>query len=207
LPEFIELDDLIAYGQMGLVEAAQGFDAQRGSQFATFAYYRVRGAIYDGLSKMNWVSRSQYQQIRQEQLGGDVLAVEASSGDPSADSTLDDDVQWLKRTAGSLAVVQLMTRSGEDTYDDEANLADPHVQPPSMEASSRETAAALRQLIDQLPADAAALVRGVYFEGLTIQEAGERIGVSKAWASRLHAKTLDRLGRSLRRLGVTDSDD
>jgi DNA-directed RNA polymerase specialized sigma subunit len=60
LPARIELDDLIAYGELGLLEAAQSFDARRGCQFSTFAYYRIRGAIYDGAAKMGWgVSLSQ----------------------------------------------------------------------------------------------------------------------------------------------------
>ncbi len=47
LPTQFELDDLIGYGQVGLAEAAQEFDPARGVRFATYAYYRVRGAIYD----------------------------------------------------------------------------------------------------------------------------------------------------------------
>jgi RNA polymerase sigma factor for flagellar operon FliA len=62
----------------------------------------------------------------------------------------------------------------------------------------------LHQLVDALPADAAALIRGAYFEGLSLKEAGERIGVSKAWASRLHAKTLGQLARSLAELQLVD---
>ena len=54
LPANIDLEDLIAYGQLGLVEAARSFDAGRGCQFSTFAYYRIRGAIYDGAAKMSW---------------------------------------------------------------------------------------------------------------------------------------------------------
>jgi RNA polymerase sigma factor for flagellar operon FliA len=65
----------------------------------------------------------------------------------------------------------------------------------------------LRELIDALPSDSGSLIRGAYFEGLTLKQAGERIGVSKAWASRLHAKTLQRLARALRLLGRDDSSD
>ena len=48
------------------------------------------------------------------------------------------------------------------------------------------------------------LIRGAYFEGLTLKEAGERIGISKAWASRLHAKTLGQLARSLEEMQLAD---
>ena len=51
----IELDDLIAYGMTGLLEAGERFDAKQGANFTTFSYYRIRGAIYDGLRGMGWV--------------------------------------------------------------------------------------------------------------------------------------------------------
>jgi RNA polymerase sigma factor FliA len=56
----IELDDLVGYGAKGLVEAAERFDARHGVAFTTFAYYRIRGAMYDGLRVMGWYSRADH---------------------------------------------------------------------------------------------------------------------------------------------------
>ena len=56
----IEYDDLVAYGSKGLVEAADRFDARPGVAFTTFAYYRIRGAMFDGLRTMGWYSRADY---------------------------------------------------------------------------------------------------------------------------------------------------
>jgi RNA polymerase sigma factor for flagellar operon FliA len=204
LPSHVEFEDLVGYGQAGLAEAARSFDPAVGSQFSTFAYYRIRGAIYDGLAKMNWFSRSQYQQVKTQQMSAEVLAVDGES--PAESSSLKDDVNWLTRTSGALGVVYLMTRGAEDAEGGAQELADPSTPTPAVELARRELAAKLHQLLDELPAEAAALTRGVYFEGLTLQEAGERIGVSKAWASRLHARTLERLARSLRRMGVSDAE-
>ena len=60
-------------------------------------------------------------------------------------------------------------------------------------AIHREISQKLHELIAALPPEAAALIRATYFEGLTLQEAGTKLGVSKSWASRLHAKALERL--------------
>ncbi len=54
----IGVDDLVGYGSKGLVEAAERFDARQGVAFSTFAYYRIRGAMYDGMRVMGWYSRS-----------------------------------------------------------------------------------------------------------------------------------------------------
>jgi RNA polymerase sigma factor for flagellar operon FliA len=55
-----------------------------------------------------------------------------------------------------------------------------------------------------LPAEARTLIQATYFEGLTLQDAAKRIGISKAWASRLHVKTLQQLANALRHAGVAD---
>jgi RNA polymerase sigma factor for flagellar operon FliA len=204
LPGYVELDDLVAYGQMGLAEAARSFDPARGHQFSTFAYYRIRGAIYDGLGKMNWFNRSQYAQARGQGMADDVLAVEAESqGEPS--DSLRDEVRWLKRTTGTLGVVYLMAQASED-QDAAGNVVDEKADAPPSVLVRRELHEKLHALVDSLSSEAATLIKAVYFEGLTIQDAGQRIGVSKAWASRLHAKTLEQLARALRRTGVSDAE-
>src|SRR3954468_9667152 len=48
----LEMDELVSYGQVGLLEAAERFDPKVGANFLTFAHYRIKGAIFDGLRKM-----------------------------------------------------------------------------------------------------------------------------------------------------------
>src|SRR5437773_10688967 len=67
LPREIEFDDLVAYGTQGLLEAADRFDGRHGASFTTFAYYRVRGAIFDGLRRMGWLPRAEYARTRFEE--------------------------------------------------------------------------------------------------------------------------------------------
>src|SRR5262249_54862619 len=55
LPPSVDRDDLIGAAELGLVEAARNFDPTRGVLFKTFAYYRIRGAIYDALRRMGWL--------------------------------------------------------------------------------------------------------------------------------------------------------
>src|ERR1700743_3326136 len=64
LPREIEFDDLYNYGMQGLLEAAERYDRKHGVTFQTFAYYRVRGAMFDGLRNMGWLPRHEYQRVR-----------------------------------------------------------------------------------------------------------------------------------------------
>ncbi|MCC6510007.1 MAG: sigma-70 family RNA polymerase sigma factor, partial [Pirellulaceae bacterium] len=81
VPVRVDLDDLIAYGEVGLAEAARDFQPDRGNQFSTYAYYRIRGAIYDGLAKMTWTSRARYRKMRYESMANDVLESEREADD------------------------------------------------------------------------------------------------------------------------------
>ena len=75
---------------------------------------------------------------------------------------------------------------------------------PGMLALNREMASRLLKLIKQLPLVEQQLIEDIYFEGLSLQNSASRLGISKSWASRVHARTLDELGRALRRIGGGD---
>src|SRR4030095_9731681 len=73
LPPNIERGDIIGAAELGLVQAAQAFDLSRGVLFKTFAFYRIRVAVYDGLRKMAWFSKAQYQQYKFERAANEYL--------------------------------------------------------------------------------------------------------------------------------------
>jgi RNA polymerase sigma factor for flagellar operon FliA len=202
LPKHVDLDDLVSYGQVGLAEAARDYEEGRG-HFTTFAYYRVRGAILDGLSKMRWFNQADYHRGKYERMAQEVLYPDDETN-PQRSTELEDDVRWLKNVGGALATVYLFCHSTGEQTDGAGAVEDDHAASPPAMLLKREIHEKLHQLVNALPEDAAALIRGAYFEGLSLKEAGERIGVSKAWASRLHAKTLGQLARSLAEMQLAD---
>ena len=58
--------------------------------------------------------------------------------------------------------------------------------------------------VKKLPAPESRLIQLVYFEGYTLQDAGEVLGISKSWASRLHAKILESLATEMRQMNLHD---
>lgn len=198
-----DLDDLVSYGQVGLAEAAQEFQADRGTQFSTYAYYRIRGAMYDGISKMSGTRRSEYHRVRFQQKAGDVLsdAAAAPGSTASAAKGPEEDATWLVNLTQKLTVVYLATAIGQEVLD---GATDPAMQSPAEVVAQRELHERLNTLIAHLPSEEKSLIRATYFEGLSLQDAAVRLGISKSWASRLHSKTLQRLATALRRLGLGD---
>ena len=74
---------------------------------------------------------------------------------------------------------------------------DANTPAPSDVAEQSELQQVVRKLLTDLPEQERKLIQGIYFDGMTIKEAGEQIGISKAWASRLHARVLDTLALQL----------
>lgn len=200
LPARIEIDELIAYGQVGLIEAANKFDPDRGIRFTTFAYYRIRGAIFDGLSEMSWFTARDYHRGRYERLAADAMESEADRPEEASDTAAENS-RWLTGVSTRLAVVSLMSSAGEEG--DVATRANERGARPSDRLEVDELIAALRESVARLPDQQRALIEMAYYDGLTLKESGERLGISKSWASRLHDKALQSLSEGLIRRGVT----
>lgn len=201
LPVRVDLEDLIAYGELGLAEAARDFEPELGNQFSTFSYYRIRGAIYDGLAKMTWTSRARYRRLRYESMAGDVLESEREMDDGHPRSA-EESGRWFGRVTERLAMVFLAC-DGEGDQSFGNSTVDPS-EGVSARIIHREASEKLRAMVERLPESDKRLINYVYFEGLSLQEAGNRLGFSKSWASRLHARILERLAEDMRRLGLHD---
>ncbi len=196
LPPQIGMDDLIAYGQLGLAEAAQSFQDDKGASFSTFAYYRIRGAIYDGISKMSWNSHAARMQNRYQKMAADTLQAGAAEGDP-AKATAEENAKWLGSITEKLAIVYLASH-GEETQHAFQAVADARAEKPDDQLENEEIQRLLKKLLKTLAPQEQDLIRMTYYEGLSLKEAADKLGKSKSWASRLHQAILERLARALR---------
>lgn len=186
----LELDELVAWGQVGLFEAAERFDPRVGANFLTFAHYRIKGAIFDGLRKMGVLrggdARNAYISERANAFLGNLSDREAGGGNRTG--SIVDDVNDISNAVTGLAMVFATSLEGAESLQlsDESLPADQRLE---LEQLKRRVRAA----IAQLPEKERKLLEGYYFQGKTLEEAGAGIGQSKSWASRLHARAVERL--------------
>lgn len=194
--DYIEFDELVAIGNAGLAEAAQRYDPDRGVAFATFAWYRVQGAIVDGLRRSSslpkrvWArlvalrAASEYLEHRAERETGarKTGAAPATGGDALAQVK---DAMSAIRTM-YVTSLEAMQEGGFDRAPDDAPTAESTVD-------SARFARKLRIALRKLPERERALVEKHYWEGKNLLEAGGELGISKSWASRLHAQAMERL--------------
>lgn len=192
----IEFEDLVEYGMIGLLEAADRYDPEFGANFMTFAYYRIRGAIYDGLRGMGWMSRSEYAKARFEERANEYLAAVAQAeeaGEAPPENPFEHAVQDLAAAVQGLAAVYITTIDGAEGLQikDEANAhADESLGLDQARGLVRET---IKKLSDQ----ERQLLEMYYYKEMSLQEVGEKLGLSKSWTSRLHARVIEKLHRLL----------
>lgn len=203
LPVSVDMDDLIGYGQLGLAQAASEFDSERGVKFSTYSYYRIRGAIFDGLTKMAWFRRSPHGGTKFEQMANEVLRLESDEAKESEASNVESNGKWFSNLTRTLSVAYLSSQRNESgDEENQGDVADPSTVLPVAAASSNEISEKLFNLVESLPLQSALLIRIAYFEGHSLQEASEIMGISKSWGSRLHSRALEKLAHSLKDLGV-----
>lgn len=201
----IEFDDLLSYGMLGLMEAADRYDAKYGANFMTFAYYRVRGAIYDGLRSMGWVSRTEYQKHRFEQHANEYLRnvadQEAVGGGPR--KTTDDEVGELADAVEGLVTIYVTALDAMEGFQI-ADESKPRVDDSIEVQQARRLVA---EAIEKLPEQEKTLLTLYYYKELSLEDVGKHLGLSKSWTSRLHTRSIEKLGRLLQDLIAEYEDE
>jgi RNA polymerase sigma factor for flagellar operon FliA len=197
----VDLNDLIGYGQVGLAEAAAKYDAATGNRFSTYAYHRIRGAILDGLSRMEWFRYADFYRDRYAKLAHEVLDEHSGSVDSADSLDVKSNSAWLSDVSVRLSVVYLASDLADDA-ERVPQIEDGRVETPSKQFALAELRGAVRRQLEELPEQGRRLMHWIYFDGLTLTAAAERLGIGKSWASRLHDRMLRTLANGLRERGL-----
>jgi RNA polymerase sigma factor for flagellar operon FliA len=204
LPREIEFDDLYNYGMQGLLEAADRYDRRHGVSFTTFAYYRVRGAMFDGLRAMGWLPRHEYSRFRFEERTAAYLANLAErdlgAGELPAVVNLDEEVRTIAEALGGVAAIFVTSLDAQQT--EAADTATGTTPMPQREMEQHERDLAVEQALAALPEKERRLLQLYYYEDKPLEEVGKLLGLSKSWSSRLHARAVDLLKQELEKVGV-----
>lgn len=188
VPRHVSVDDLVGFGQFGLLDAATRYDPTRGVQFSTFAYYRIRGAMFDQVRKEHGQDPIYRARMGARAAVDDLIESRAAEGPASADA-----VDAARALAGLLEETATALLLEETAI---AIRAEP-VPSPEEAVIAGDTLRDIRAALEDFPERERGLVEKVYLEGLTIEQAGAQLGMTKGWASRLHARALGRLRERL----------
>jgi len=196
-----DADDLISAGTLGLVRAARAFDPARHTEFKTYAYIRVRGAVIDELRSRSFSSPSIRRHIRAiRDAHRDHLA---ETGRLPTDQELADradlSLQTYYRTVEEARRQHFLSIHG--LSDDEPalmNLLPADTTSPEAEVSRRELLRRLTQAIQELPERDRNVILLYYERDLTMREVAEVLDVTESRVSQVHASALFKLSMKLR---------
>ncbi len=194
LSSSVDYDDVLCNARLGLLEAARKFNASLNVDFKTFAYYRIKGAIYDGLRKTGWIPRSLYARIKFEQATNEYLQHMSEKSVGTGILTKPSEESEIYDTVNSLASIYVIS---VDASEEGMELEDKKNKDIEQTAEFQQVKQHMKEAIESLPDKERKLVKMYYFQNKTLEEAGVDLGLSKSWTSRLHARALEILFKKI----------
>jgi RNA polymerase sigma factor FliA len=207
LPPNIEQADLVSYGIFGLIDAIEKFDLTRAIKFETYAISRIKGAIIDELRSIDWIPRSIRSKAREVERAYAALEAKLhrTPTEPEVAAELGISLDDLHAIFGQvsfvnvLALDELLNVNGEkgDKVSLVDTLEDTRVEDPVRAFESQETKHLLARAINLLPEREKIVVTLYYYEGLTLAEIGQVLGVTESRICQMHTKAVLQLRAKL----------
>jgi RNA polymerase sigma factor FliA len=207
LPANVQLEDLVQAGTIGLLEAADHFDASQGASFETFAGIRVRGAMLDEVRRNQWAPRSVHRNARR--IAQAIRAVESRTGREAQPHEIADvlevgidEYHAMARDSVAARLFSLTELAGDGDFEETVAGSEPG---PAEECSRAAFRRDLAKAIAGLP-EREQLVMSLYYEQeLNLREIGDIFGVTESRVCQLHGQALARIRARL--AGWTDNAD
>lgn len=177
-------DDLVAAGYLGLVEAADRFNADDNNDFEAWAYIRIKGAIIDCLREQH-LSRRAYQYSKALKAANN-LENENEREKTQGSIGLKQVLSYL---AGGAVAFKLSLSDMEDRQ-----ISDSKTNTPEKELEIKQNTNEIKKLISILKPKEKLVIEGYYFNDKSFSDiARENEDLSKSWISRIHKKALRKL--------------
>jgi len=202
--DHIEFDELVSYGIFGLIDAIDKFRLEKGVKFETYASLRIRGAIIDGIRKLDWIPRTLRE--KNKRLEQALAELSASLGREPTEAELAEklnvsvkEARQLIKKASLMSIISLdeyLEQNQEASYQ---GAPSSHTESPEVQHEKNEIKIILKDAIKNLSDKEKLVITLYYFEELTLKEISRVMGVSESRVSQIHTKALSRLQNKLGR--------
>lgn len=206
MPDSVEFDDLVGFGQFGLLDAIEKYDPDKNVKFKTYATTRIRGAIFDELRELDWVPRSVRQKSRE--IEDTIVELEGKLGRTATDSEIAQAMNMteaeyqstvMKVSGTSVLSLNDVWYSGDDS--EHISIGDSIEAPSSLNpdviVEREEIRRVVIQAITELPENEKKVIVLYYHNDLSFREIGAVLNVSESRVSQLHTKANLRLRAKL----------
>lgn len=200
LPQHVPFEDLLQAGIVGLIDALNKFDSEKNVKFASYAKFRIRGAILDSLREMDWGPRDLRRKSRQIDTVMQKLQTElgrtASEPEMSKEMGLSlREFHHLLNEIRGLEIGSLQCEANGDgqEMDLAENIPGPPDQDPLTLCLTGELSQRLQQAVAKLPEREQQVLMLYYQQELTMREVGELMGVGESRVSQIHTLAVEHL--------------
>ncbi len=189
LPRHI-MDDLVAGGLLGLVEAAERFDFKAGSNFKTFSFHRIRGAMIDSIRRCSDFSGKAYRAVRSLEAYASIREEYTHARNLDERRDKKQRLQSILNLVANGALAYRLCFCDEE----EAEFAQSHLGNAEQMLAKRQSNKEVLEMVETLPDKERLIVEEYYLHGLSFSEIAKKYpNLSKSWISRLHKRALDQL--------------
>ncbi|MDQ0270204.1 FliA/WhiG family RNA polymerase sigma factor [Cytobacillus purgationiresistens] len=206
LPKNVARDELTSLGMIGLFDALEKYDPSRDLKFDTYASFRVRGAIIDGLRKEDWLSRSTREKTKKVE-----AAIEKLEQRYMRNATVEEIAHETNMTVGEVYnlmneqlvanVLSIDEKPVDNEFEDYSYVInDDRAILPEKRILKNETLAELSERITQLNDKEQLVISLFYKEELTLTEIGEVMSLSTSRISQIHSKAISKLKIALEKV-------
>lgn len=205
LPPGVDLESLVHSGVVGLLEALDRFDPQRGLDFQVYARYRIQGEVMQCLRSLDWVSRSVRSWGRKvaaarSRLNGK-LSREASSEELAAELAIPLDeyykVSYKMNVAQLLSLEDLSIGSEGELKKAQDDFSHSPFEDPLNVLERKDLVEKLASAVEGLPERERLIITLYHHEELTLKEIGGILGLSEGRICQIYSQVVSRLRQAM----------
>lgn len=207
LPKSVNKDDLKSFGLMGLYDALKKFEPSRDLKFDTYASFRIRGAIMDGLRKEDWLPRSIREKTKKiehasEQLEQTHQRTPTSSEIATELNMTAQEVETHTKDSLFANILSIEEKTKSDFTDHKEGIGysiadnDTSVSPDG-HLLTKEVNKELATSIKSLNENEQMVISLFYNEELTLTEIGQVLELTTSRISQIHKKAIFKLRNTL----------
>ncbi|MFL0251616.1 FliA/WhiG family RNA polymerase sigma factor [Clostridium neuense] len=203
--KYIDYEDLVGYGMIGLIDALNKFDEDKGMKFSTYASIRIKGAMIDELRKNSPISKGAMDKLNKynfivEKLQKELLREPTYFEIASGLGVKVKDVIEVESYINYISVMSLedLIFSEDDDMPLIGTIEDKKSPSPEKSLEEKEEIEYLTKALDLINEKDKVVLSLYYYDGLTLKQIGNILGVSESRVCQLHTRAIMHLRKQLK---------
>lgn len=209
--KYIEYEDLVSYGMIGLMDALSKFDESKGIKFSTYSSIRIQGAMIDEIRRNSPISKGAMDKLNRyndavEDLQRKLLREPSNNEIAQSLNMSVNEVGDIEGYINYISIVSLedVLFSDDDEMPLIGTIKDDKSPSPERVLEDKEEIEYLSRAIDSLNEKDKTVLSLYYYEGFTLKEIGKVLDVSESRVCQLHSRAIMHVRKALRKMKYSE---